>query len=157
MSDRALRAAVAALALVGLGIAAYLTYTRYSGATIVCATGGCETVQNSSYATVAGIPVAVLGLVAYGFILLTALGTSEPVRVAGATAALIGVLFAAWLLYAQLALIHAICQWCVASDVVVALLAVFTVLRVRARAPSGDVGELLGREHQARQGRRERP
>ncbi len=50
-------------------------------------------------------------------------------RVAGATAALVGVLFAAWLLYAQIALIHAICQWCVASDVVIALLAVATVLR----------------------------
>lgn len=131
MSNRALRAAVAALALVGLGIAGYLTYTRYSGAPIVCATGGCETVQRSSYATIAGVPVAVLGLVAYAFILLTAFGTSEPVRVAGATAALAGVLFAAWLLYAQIALIHAICQWCVSSDVAVVLLAVVTVLRAR--------------------------
>ena len=136
MSDRALRAAVAGLALVGLGIAGYLTYTRYSGAPIFCATGGCETVQKSSYATVAGIPVAVLGLVAYAFILATAFGTSEAVRVAGATAALVGVLFAAWLLYAQVALIHAICQWCVASDVVISLLAVATVLRASERDPA---------------------
>ena len=68
VSDRRLRAAVAGLSLVGLGIAGYLTYTRYSGAQIACATGGCETVQKSSYSTVAGIPVAVLGLVAYAFI-----------------------------------------------------------------------------------------
>jgi uncharacterized membrane protein len=136
VSDRRLRAAVAALSLVGLGIAGYLTYTRYSGAQIVCATGGCETVQKSSYSTVAGIPVAVLGLVAYAFILLTAFGRSEPVRVAGATAALVGVLFAAWLLYAQIALIHAICQWCVASDVVISLLAVVTVLRAIEIGPA---------------------
>jgi uncharacterized membrane protein len=136
VSDRALRAAVAALALVGLGIAGYLTYTRYSGAQIVCATGGCETVQKSKYATVGGVPVAVLGLAAYAFILATALGTSELVRVAGATAALVGVLFAAWLLYAQIALIHAICQWCVASDVVISLLAVVTVLRAIERGPA---------------------
>ena len=136
MSDRALRAAVAALALVGLGIAGYLTYTRYSGAQIVCATGGCETVQSSSYSTIAGIPVAVLGLVAYAFILLTAFARSEPMRVAGAATALAGVLFAAWLLYAQIALINAICQWCVASDVVITLLAVFTVLRAIERDPA---------------------
>lgn len=133
MTDRGLRAAVGALALAGLGIAGYLTYTRYSGARIVCATGGCETVQRSSYSTVAGVPVAVLGLAGYAFVFLTALGTSEPVRVAGATAALVGVLFAAWLVYAQLALIHAVCQWCVASDVVLALLAVAAVLRARER------------------------
>ena len=136
MSDRTLRATVAGLALVGLGIAGYLTYTRYSGARIVCATGGCETVQRSSYSTVAGAPVAVLGLVAYAFIFLTALGTSELARVAGATAAIVGVLFAAWLLYAQLALIHAICQWCVASDVVIAALAVFTVMRAIEKGPA---------------------
>ncbi len=135
MSDRRLRAAVAALSLVGLGIAGYLTYTRYSGTQIACATGGCETVQKSSYSTVAGVPVAVLGLIAYAFILLTAFGRSEPVRVAGATVALAGVLFAAWLLYAQIGLIHAICQWCVASDVVIALLAVATVLRINEKDP----------------------
>ena len=122
--------------LVGLGIAGYLTYTRYSGAQIVCATGGCETVQKSSYSTVAGIPVAVLGLVAYAFVLATAFGRSEPVRVAGATVACAGVLFAAWLLYAQIALIDAICQWCVASDVVISLLAVVTVLRAIERDPA---------------------
>ena len=136
MSDRRLRAAVAGLSLVGFGIAGYLTYTRYSGAQIACATGGCETVQKSSYSTVAGIPVAVLGLVAYAFILLTAFGRSEPVRIAGATAALAGVLFAAWLLYAQIGLIHAICQWCVSSDVVISLLAVATVLRAIERDPA---------------------
>jgi uncharacterized membrane protein len=133
VSDRRLRAAVAALALVGLGIAGYLTYTRYSGARIVCATGGCETVQKSSYSTVAGIPVAVLGLVAHAFVFATAFATSEPVRVAGATVACAGVLFATWLLYAQIGPIHAICQWCVASDVVISLLAVATVLRAIER------------------------
>ena len=136
MSDRRLRAAVATLSLAGLGIAGYLTYTRYSGAQIACATGGCETVQKSSYSTVGGIPVAVLGLVAYAFVLATAFGRSEPVRVAGATAACAGVLFAAWLLYAQIALIDAICQWCVSSDVVISLLAVATVLRAIERDPA---------------------
>ena len=56
MSERGLRAAVALLALAGAGIAAYLTYAWYAEAAIACTTGGCETVQSSSYAKLAGIP-----------------------------------------------------------------------------------------------------
>ena len=62
MSDRALRFCVGALASAGLLVTGYLTYARYADASITCTTGGCETVQESSYATVAGVPVAVLGL-----------------------------------------------------------------------------------------------
>ena len=64
MTETRLRAAIAGLALVGLAIAAYLTYTRYSGAQIACATGGCEPVQQSRYAEIAGIPVAVKDVIA---------------------------------------------------------------------------------------------
>ena len=78
MSDRALRVAVALLALAGTGIAAYLTYAWYAEATIACTTGGCETVQSSSYAKLAGLPVPVLGLVGYLGILATALVPGEP-------------------------------------------------------------------------------
>ena len=46
MTDRALRGAVGCLALAGAGIAGYLVYARYTGTTIVYATGGCETVQH---------------------------------------------------------------------------------------------------------------
>src|SRR3954447_889656 len=65
MSDRQLRAWIAALALAGAAVAAYLVYARYSGVRLACTTGGCETVQHSKYAKAAGIPVAVLGLAAY--------------------------------------------------------------------------------------------
>jgi uncharacterized membrane protein len=54
VSDRALRLATAALALAGAGAAGYLVWVRETGATLVCATGGCGTVQNSEYAEVAG-------------------------------------------------------------------------------------------------------
>lgn len=132
MTDARLRAVVAALAVTGLGIAAYLTYARYSGEPLYCATGGCETVQRSRYAVVAGIPVAVLGLAGY-----VALLASASMRGAGAAAAGVGiavaaVLFSAYLLVAQLVLIHALCQWCVASDVVVSIVAVAASLRLHA-------------------------
>jgi uncharacterized membrane protein len=133
VTERRLRGAVAALALVGVGIASYLTYARYADADLFCVAGGsgCETVQRSDYAEVVGIPVAVLGLVAYVGLLATALVRGPTAAAVGVVIALSGVVFSGWLLYAQLVLIDAVCQWCVASDVVMALAAVATVLRLR--------------------------
>jgi uncharacterized membrane protein len=133
VTEPRLRAAVAVLALVGAGIAAYLTYTRYAGESIYCVAGGggCETVQRSAYAKVAGVPVAVLGLAAYIALLATALVPGRTAAAVGAGLAIAGAAFSAWLLYAQLVLIDAICQWCVANDVVIALAAVATAWRLR--------------------------
>ena len=133
MSERHLRAAVGVLALLGLGIAGYLTYVHYAGGSPYCIAGGggCEQVQESEYAKLAGIPVAVLGLAAYAALLTTALGPGSGAAAAGAGIALAGVAFSAWLLYAQLALIEAVCQWCVANAVVIALAAVAAVWRLR--------------------------
>jgi uncharacterized membrane protein len=133
VSERQLRAAVGVLALLGLGIAAYLTYVHYGGGSTYCIAGGggCEKVQESDYAKVAGIPVAVLGLVAYAALLGSALAPGHVAAAAGAGIALAGAAFSAWLLYAQLALIDAVCQWCVANDVVIALAAAAAVWRLR--------------------------
>jgi uncharacterized membrane protein len=131
VSDRALRVATGTLALVGLGIASYLTYTRYSGATIACATGGCETVQSSSYAELAGIPVAVIGLVGYALIFVTAFVAGEVAALAATALTVGGFAFCVYLVYVQLALIDAVCQWCIGSDVVMLLLVVVSLLRLR--------------------------
>lgn len=137
MSSRVCRAAVATLALLGAGIAAYLVYVRYAHATIACTTGGCEKVQSSRYADVAGIPVAALGLGGYLAILATTLRDDALARVAGLWLAAIGVVFSAYLVVIQLAVIDAICQWCIASDIVMLLTLIASALRLRARpAPS---------------------
>jgi uncharacterized membrane protein len=136
VSDRALRAAVAILALAGTGIAAYLTYAKYADATIACTTGGCETVQSSKYAEILGLPVPVLGLIGYLTILATAFSASETARLAGAALALGGLAFSLYLVVVQVAAIGAFCQWCLASDVVMLLLAVATVARLRIRQPA---------------------
>ncbi len=136
MSDRALRVAVALLALAGTGISAYLTYAWYAEATIACTTGGCETVQSSSYAKLAGIPVPVLGLVGYLGILATALVPGDQARAAGAALALAGLAFSGYLLLVQIFAIGAFCQWCLASDLVMLLLAAATVARLRDRQPA---------------------
>jgi uncharacterized membrane protein len=125
-----LRTVIAGAAVVGGAIAAYLTVVHYSHISPICTTGGCEKVQQSSYAKAGGIPVAVLGLVAYVGLLLTTAVRGVPAALAGAVIALSGSAFSGYLLWAQLARIHAICQWCVGNDVVIAVVAVLCVARV---------------------------
>ena len=125
-----LRTAIAGAAVVGGAIAVYLTVVHYSHLSPICTTGGCEKVQQSSYAEAAGIPVAVLGLVAYDCVLLTATIRGVPAALAGAVISLAGVAFSGYLLWAQIARIHAICQWCVGNDVVIAVVAGLCVARL---------------------------
>ena len=66
MNEDALRLASAVIAVLGAVITAYLLYVRQTGGALACSTGGCETVQSSSYAEVLGLPVAALGLVEIG-------------------------------------------------------------------------------------------
>ena len=131
-----LRPAIALLAVVGLGIGGYLTYVHYAGIKPICAaSGGCEKVQNSRYAEVAGVPVALLGLIGYALILVTALIRGDVPAIAGSFLALAGLGFSVDLTYLELFEIHAICQWCVASAVVMAALAVLTVMRASSADP----------------------
>jgi uncharacterized membrane protein len=125
-----LRRAIAASAAVGAAVAAYLTVVHYTHTSPICTSGGCEKVQHSSYAELAGVPVAVLGLVAYVALLGTAAVRGVNAALAGVVIALVGVAFSGYLLWAQIARIHAICQWCVGNDAIAALVAVLCVARL---------------------------
>jgi uncharacterized membrane protein len=133
LSDRTLRLGAALVALGGLAIAGYLTWAHYSNTAVVCITGGsCETVQESSYAEIAGIPVAAIGLAGYSTVLALLIWDSATARLAAASLALVGLLFSAYLLALQMFVIDAFCVWCVANDVVIApALALLTALRLR--------------------------
>ena len=141
MREGSLRAAIAGFALIGLGIAAYLTYVRYTGGSYACTTGGCELVQGSKYAVVAGVPVAVTGLVGYALLLVTSFVRGETGAVIGLMLAGFGFAFAAYLVYVQWALIDAFCLWCLISDAVMTVILVLSVLRllVVLRAQRGTV------------------
>jgi uncharacterized membrane protein len=132
VSARGLRIATAVLALVGLGIAGYLTWVHYAGLQPFCVGGGggCERVQTSRWADLGGVPVAVLGLAGYLAMLATLALPEDLGRSAAAFVALVGLGFSAWLTYVEIAKIHAICQWCVASAVVMTLLAVVSITRL---------------------------
>ena len=126
-----LRAAMAGLALLGIAIAGYLTWVHYAGLKPVCLSGGggCEKVQSSSYADVAGIPVAVLGLIGYVGILGSLWLRGEKGLTLGVLLTLIGLGFSAYLTYRELFTIDAICQWCVASAMVMTILTGLALVR----------------------------
>jgi uncharacterized membrane protein len=130
--ERRLVIAIAVIAAVGAAIAAYLTYVHYADVKVLCVSGsgGCEKVQSSSYSKLAGVPVAVLGLIGYLGLLASLAVPGESGRFAGALVALTGFGFSAYLTYRELFTIHAVCQWCVASAVLMTALAVLTTVRL---------------------------
>ncbi len=134
MSDRKLRLLAALVALAGIAVAGYLTWSHFGDESVVCPVGGgCETVQESEYAEIAGVPVALLGLVAYVVLLGLVAWDAPLARLAAAALALIGLVFSGYLLVVQLFVIDAWCVWCLANDVVIApALAVVTGVRLRS-------------------------
>lgn len=130
-----LRASIAAAAVVGGAIAAYLTYVHYAHTAPICTTGGCETVQKSKYAELAGVPVALFGLIAYIALLVTAFARGIAAGFTGVLVALVGVALSAYLLWAELGPIGAICQWCLGNDVAISVIAVLCVARLLTEPP----------------------
>ena len=137
MSDRWLRIGQIVVSFAGAAVAAYLTYVHYQPAALICTTGGgCETVQQSKYAVLAGIPVAVLGLAAWTAALVLAIWDSEPARTLLLALALIALAFAVYLVVLQLFVIDAICTWCMINDLVITpIFVVLTLLRLRTAEP----------------------
>jgi uncharacterized membrane protein len=131
-----LRVATAALALAGLAIAGYLTWVHYADLEPICVGGGgsCEKVQASRWAELAGVPVAVLGAGAYATILGSLALPDDLGRSVAAFVSLAGFGFSAWLTYVELFEIEALCQWCVASALVITALAAVSVRRMLSGA-----------------------
>jgi len=144
MGDRTLHRILIVLTLVGIAIAGYLTYVHYEDLSPVCSTGGCERVQLSRYAKLAGVPVPLIGLVGYVAILASLFVRGELARLATAVMAYGGFAFSAYLTYLELFEIDAICQWCVGSAIVMTLIAIVATIRV-LRASDDGVGDDLRR------------
>lgn len=134
MNGTAIRAAAIALSLAGIALTGYLLYERSAGGALLCSTGGCETVQGSEYATVLGLPVALLGLTGYLAFLGVFLARGPLAAAGGLALGLGAVLFSSYLLVIQVAVIDAVCEWCLASDVLVTVLAALALLRARESA-----------------------
>ena len=138
------RMTIAALALVGVFVALYLTLYKLGViGELSCNVGSCEVVNTSRWASLLGYPVAAWGL---GFYVATFV-----VAVAGTTArwsesrspsiiltamSTWGVVFSGWLTYLELFVIDAICQWCVVSAIIVVIIFLVSVADLRDASTS---------------------
>jgi uncharacterized membrane protein len=135
-TERTLRAVSALLAVVGIGVAIYITIADAQSGSPVCLAGGhgCATVAKSRYSHLAGIDVSVFGIFGYVLIGAAALLPGDLGRFGGFLLALIGFGFSVYLTYLEVFVIDAICQWCVASAIVMTLQLVVTAARAFAYA-----------------------
>ena len=86
--------------------------------------------QTSKYSELAGVPVALMGLIGYVLILTTLLlPESETTRFATVAITLGGFGFSAYLTYRELFSIHAICEWCVSSAIIMTILMCLSIWR----------------------------
>ena len=132
------------LSVLGIAISGYLTWTHYSGAPVYCGTSGsCELVNNSRFAFIGPIPVALLGLIGYLIILVLSLIPPNDDRpwpeVLRFGVALIGVLFQWYLFYIEAAVLHAFCYWCIASQITITLIFILSLPIWRSRAEEAEI------------------
>ena len=128
-----------AVTLLGVAVAGYLTYIHYAGIKPLCGKNGgsCEIVQTSEYSKLAGVPVALIGLIGYVAILASLLvPENETSRLATVAFTVVGFGFSAYLTYREQFSIHRICEWCVSSAVLVTVLMCLAIWRfLRGDAP----------------------
>jgi uncharacterized membrane protein len=137
-SEWTLRRAIAFLAAVGIGVATYIAIVESGGGSPVCLAGGsgCETVAKSSYSHLAGINIAVFGIVGYALLLGSAFLANDLARLGGFAVALGGFGYSVFLTYLEIFKIEAICQWCVASAVLMTVLFLLNATRLIGYAGS---------------------
>jgi uncharacterized membrane protein len=132
VSARALRIVLIVITTIGLGWATYLTYVHYSGEAPFCSLKGnpCEQVQTSVYSELAGVPVALIGAIGYLVILGSLLASDgETGRFVTAALSLGGFGFSLYLTYREVFTLNKICEDCVASAVIMTILACLSVWR----------------------------
>jgi uncharacterized membrane protein len=131
-SEWTLRRAIAFFAAIGVGVATYIAIVEGGGGAPACLAGGsgCETVAKSSYSHVAGINIAVFGIVAYVLLLAAAFFANDAARLGGFGVALGGFGYSVFLTYLEIFKIEAICQWCVASAVLMTILFLLNATRL---------------------------
>jgi uncharacterized membrane protein len=135
--DKRLKQITIALSILGLLVSIYMTVYKVSSNDNMClGSGDCSTVNSSRYSEVYGIPVAAIGVLGYaailGILLLEDrndfLKKNGTMILFGIT--LMGFLFTLWLVYVEVTLLHALCPFCVASQITMTLIFILSVIRV---------------------------
>ena len=131
----------ASVALCGLGIvvAGYLVTKRFTGGSLACTRWAqCDVVNNSVYSQIYGVPISVIGLAGYLVLLALAFAamgtegrTQRRILALSLVLSLAGVGFSAYLTYLEIYVIEALCAWCVASAIIITVLAIVAALTIR--------------------------
>jgi uncharacterized membrane protein len=133
-SEDNLRRAIAFVAALGLGVATYIAIADSGGGSPVCLAGGhgCQTVAESSYSHVAGVNIAIFGVLGYVLLLASAFVANDLTRFGGFLVSLGGFGYSVFLTYLEIFKIEAVCQWCVASAVLMTILFLLNATRLIA-------------------------
>ncbi|HEY6731333.1 MAG TPA: vitamin K epoxide reductase family protein [Solirubrobacterales bacterium] len=131
-SEDNLRRGIAFVAALGVGVATYIAIAEAGGGSPVCLAGGsgCATVAKSSYSHIAGVNIAIFGIVGYVLLLASAFFANDLARLGGFAVALGGFGYSIFLTYIEIFKIEAICQWCVASAVLMTILFLLNATRL---------------------------
>jgi uncharacterized membrane protein len=158
MSRITLRRVMIAITVLGIILASYLVYVHYSGAKPICtASTACLTVQHSQWSKLAGVPVALIGLIGYiGIFAALLLPDSELDRTAILGMTFVGFGFSGYLTYRELFSIHQVCEECATSAVFMTILFASSLWRFLnaplsdAPAPPAAAPAATGKTGQAR-------
>ena len=136
--DSLLRNIAIALSFIGVIDSAYLTWIKLSHQESRCIVGlgDCFSVNTSRFSSISGVPVALIGLIGYLLILVLLLietrneewRSNISLAVFGLT--FFGTLFSAYLTYLEIAVIRAICPYCVVSASIMLILFVISIVRL---------------------------
>jgi uncharacterized membrane protein len=120
------------LATLGVAVATYIAIADSGGGSPVCLGGshGCETVADSSYSHLLGVNIAVFGIFGYLILFAAALARGDGARLGGFAVSLVGFGYSVYLTYLELFQIEAVCQWCVASAIVMTGLFAVNAIRM---------------------------
>jgi uncharacterized membrane protein len=131
-SEGSLQRAIAFFATIGVAVATYIAIAEAAGDAPACLAGGggCRTVAESSYSHVAGVNIAIFGIVGYVLLLASAFFANDAARLGGFVVALGGFGYSIFLTYIEIFKIEAICQWCVASAVLMTIIFLLQATRL---------------------------
>ena len=137
------RLIITVLAVLGIFVAGYLTWSHFSGVPVYCGgSNSCELVNNSRFAFIGRLPVSLIGLAGYLMILVLGLIPYREDRQWPALlifgGALIGVMLQWYLFFIEAFVLHAFCYWCISSQTLITLIFLLSIPR---RAPDGEEAE----------------
>ncbi len=135
--DKRLTQITVALAILGLLVSIYMTIYKVTSNDNMClGSGDCSTVNASRYASINGIPVALIGVFGYAAIIgIHWLERKNDFFEANGSMILFGIsllgfFFTLWLVYVEIALLKALCPFCVTSQITMTVIFILSIIRV---------------------------